>query len=270
MFVWASKFNFETWSAYSYFYLICLGLSGPYFFGKIINPIWNKVTPIKDRPTHIESYICYLASVFVAVAITLPVLALADTSIALRFAAIVTLSILPFALVFWYLKASLYPMSSLPDQIADDEINTSDSFNAQSNVVACLGSGITSALVFNILIMPILLLRGGIEMIAIPLSLFIPMVILNALLAPVFLYIGSKLWTKSDSIALKYISGAAIGLFFLMATSVCRPNIEMTLEGFLSQWSLLLIFGIAIISHFFGGVVAAKLYKQPKKECVFR
>lgn len=197
------------------------------------------------------------------------ILGLTDVLNALRFGLKTTLIILPFTLIFWSLKLRFHTPSSDPVELTDEETHHSEDEAKPSNYIAYIASATASAFVFNLILFPILVMRGGIELISILLPTFIPLAIFNACLAPVFIQIGDKLWTKSESVALKYVWGATLGLFVLMVSSVCRPAIEMSLEGILSQWSIFLVFAIAIISYMAGGLVLAKTYRTSSPESLF-
>jgi len=119
-----------------------------------------------------------------------------------------------------------------------------------------------SAAVFCIVISLILTIRGGISLSLIGASLFIPLVVVYTLLSPVFIFVGSKLWSRKNSEGLQYTYGASISLLFLLATSACRPNIEWTAEGLLNQWSILLVYGIALAGFCAGGWTLKQLYKR--------
>jgi len=246
----------------TYLMLICISVSLPNMMMKLVGPIWNKITPIKDRPTHIESYITFLISVFLSFAIILPLLSLNISLNPLTFSWIVTLSFTPICLVFWKLRTAAFPIPENFD--ANAKIQKDSDLDAPpiNNSLAYLGAGAMSAAFFCIVIGLVLAIRGGINLSLIAVSIFFPLLIIYALLSPVFIFVGSKLWSRKNSEGLQYTYGAAISLLFILATSACRPNIEWTVEELLNQWSILLVYGIALVGFCAGGWTLKKLYKR--------
>lgn len=249
--------------------LMCVGLSGPWVCGKAVNKIWNTITPIKNRATHIESFLCYYTSAFIAFLIALPLLGITDIQSAFRFSLITILAFLPFGAVTWFLNVIYYPMDRIQHERENIQESDAETPNKPSNTVAYLSAGLISTIVFCGLIAILLLAMRGPSFLPITSALIIPMTIFNSLLAPIFVLIGSKICTRDNSEGLQYAIGAMLGLFVLLATSVCRPNVEFSLDGILSQWSIFLVFGLAVIGHLAGGWVLARFYRRPSIDFVF-
>jgi len=252
-----------------YVVLICVCLSGPWVCGKAVNGIWNKITPIKDRPTHIEPFLCYYASAFIAILIALPLLGISDIQSAFWFSLITIVAFLPFGAGTWCLNVIYYPMDKIQHERANIQESEAEIPTKPNNVVAYLSAGLISTIVFCGLIAILLLAMRGPSFLTIASAIIIPMTIFNSLLAPIFVLIGGKICTRNNSEGWQYIIGAMIGLFAILATSVCRPNIEFTLDGILSQWSIALVFGLALVGHLAGGWVLAQLYRRPSIDFVF-
>lgn len=252
-----------------YVLLACVGLSGPWLCGKAVNRIWNKITPLKDRPTHIESFLCYYISAFCAFVIALPLFGLSDFYAAFQFSLITILVFLPFGAAAWFLNVTYYPMEKILHEAENSQDSAAETPPKPNNIIAYVSAGLISTLVFCSLITIMLLVMRAQSFLTTAGAIIIPMTIFNALLAPFFVLIGSKFCTNNKSEGWQYTIGAIVGLFVLLATSVCRPNFEFTLEGILSQWSVLLVFGLAIIGHLAGGWILARLYRRPSIDFVF-
>lgn len=269
IFICALGFGPEDLKQGQYLLLVCIGLSGPWICGKGVNRIWNKITPIKDRPTHIESYFCHYISVFLAFLIALPLLGITDIQSAFRFSLITIVAFLPFGAAAWFLSVVYYPMDEIQCETANIQESDAETSPKPNNALAYFAAGLISTIVFCSLVAILLLAMRGPSFLTILSAIIIPMTIFNSLLAPIFILVGSKFCIRNNSVGLQYVIGAMLGLFVILITSVCRPNIEFTLDGILSQWSIVLVFGLALIGHLAGGWILARLYRRPSIDLVF-
>ena len=90
-------------------YLLAL-VFGPALVEPSIARIWNKITPVRDRTTHIECEIIYLWAVFVGTTLGIVFLTPHPATTALLYSAVLVVLMSPLCGILWWTIASVRPI----------------------------------------------------------------------------------------------------------------------------------------------------------------
>lgn len=262
-------FGEDTLSTGPYIAMAVVAFSGPWIFFKPCTIVWNKISPIKDRPTHVEHYVVHALAVLSGVSLGLVFFGLGSVVQTLRFVCFVLVGTIPLYAVLWTLRVKHYPYAALGD-LALEEQTQSESLQANpTNTWAYLYAGVASTITFSLIILILLLLVIPESALSITISICVPLAVFNTALGSTFIQIGRMLWDRERSEGRQYFCGAALFLMFFLAISACAPNIDWTVAGLLNVWSLLAVYGIALVGYAIGGWALSRSYKSPSPAYAF-
>lgn len=258
---------------------------------KLCSDLWNKITPLKDKPTFIETEIVYLLSVIPAISLILLALLKAPLTSVLSLSGLVLAAALP-AVAICYLTCRLFLKSAaetaeLSAQMAEAALETQLNEAAEHGVLEAPENKFIyfffSALIFavsiSLMVTVAVLMRGG----GFQPKIFTSVMGLSAvtiMLLTVFgqstLNFGASIqklmgispFKSRRSIATAWTLGIMISATaFILIFSGHR--LPMTLGGWLEAWSLVAAYGIITLGCLLSGVVLSLFYKKKSPSAVF-
>ena len=274
-------------------------LLGAYFIASLV-PVhtfklclnfWNKVTPLKDKPTFIETELVYLLSVVPATSIILLLGLKIPLQSFILLNCLIFVTALPTIIICYlacriFLKSAI-KMAEIAAELTETEIKTdlenSEEHNyletPENTLIPFLLAALIFCLVISLMVTVVVFMRGAgfhVKIFTSTMSLCAITIILLTFLGQNILNIGASIqtrlgmtpFTSKRSIASAWVLGIMISLtgFILLFSSHRLPT---SLTGWLEAWPSVVAYGIIVLGSLLSGIVLSLFYKKKPLSVVF-
>lgn len=248
-----------------YFGIFLLGSFASAAGSFVFAPLWQKITPIKNRVTYFEDEIVFIGSTMVGLSASLFFWGITSISEGLQISFWSVLAATPVFFLVWLTKATLTPLDTIDTSEANAAAQT---FRAETphfwnNALAYVISGIITALILTLSLILIIRFKGGSFAVGSGCLSFISITLMNTLAAPLFIWIGRKFRPRDTSPNGLHLSIGAV-VFLTVIVALNAPVIFKNgtdLQGVLGAWHFGVAYCLMVLSYVGGGIAFSKLYK---------
>lgn len=266
----------------SAFFIIWLAAK---FASKVVGNLWDRITPIKDKATIIESEITYFLSVLLGLNLMAPIFfqtGLKDTPIIFT---VLFLAALPVSICSYiFLRSHSETIFAADKEIAaindeDHEYLDPHKFDASClNIIAYFSASVIFAVSLLSTLVLIMLLGSSFHS-----TFFMYVLPSSALLVTIFTFFGyfmlpASMWIKSLlklqnqptrlNLAVTWAL-CIMGITTVSLISCSNFNPQLSWEALLSQWNMVAAYLIFAFCAFISGLVLKSFYKAKPIDSVF-